>query len=93
MMSADLPAPVALPVGGEPDPPSAPDIVDRTELARRLDLHPRTIQRMVDRGELPRPCLSAGGRPRWLWSYVVEHCRKRHQREEELDRRRRRKLQ
>lgn len=74
-----------------PRPPDI-DIVDRDELARRLDLHPRTVRRMVARGELPGPCLGAGGRPRWLWSYVVEHCRKRHQREDDLDRRKNRKL-
>ena len=66
--------------------------VDRSELARRLGVHERTVRRMVERGELPKPCLSVGGRPRWLWSHVVEHCQKRHLREEDLDRRRRRKL-
>ena len=72
--------------------PSDNDIIDRDELARRLDLHSRTVRRMVARGELPRPCLSAGGRPRWLWSFVVEHCRKQHEREDALDRRKSRKL-
>jgi excisionase family DNA binding protein len=76
----------------EPCAPPELDIIDRDELARRLEVHPRTVQRMVARGELPRPCLGAGGRPRWLWSYVVEYCRKRHERDEELDRRRHRKL-
>ncbi len=68
------------------------DFVDRVELARRLQVHPRTVRRMVDRGELPPPCLGAGGRPRWLWTHVVAHCQKRHLREEDLDRRRNRKL-
>jgi predicted DNA-binding transcriptional regulator AlpA len=74
--------------------PARPDdeLIDRAELAQRLDLHPRTVRRMVARGELPRPCLSAGGRPRWLWSFVVEYCRKRHQRDDELDRRKSHKL-
>ena len=61
------------------------------EVARRLELSPRTVRRMVERGDLPKPCLSAAGRPRWLWGYVLEYCRKRHQREGELDRRKSRK--
>lgn len=72
--------------------PEVSTFVDRAELARRLEVHPRTVRRMVDRGELPKPCLSAGGRPRWLWSHVVEYCHKHHLREEDLDRRRHRKL-
>jgi len=75
----------------QPDSPPA-EFVDRTEMARKLGVHTRTIGRMVERGELPRPCLSAGGRPRWLWSHVVEYCQKRHQREDDLGRRRQRKL-
>ena len=39
------------------------DFVDRFELAQRLAVHERTVRRMVERGELPKPCLSAGGRP------------------------------
>ena len=70
-----------------PPEPADDDLLDRIALAERLGLHPRTVQRMVSRGELPRPCLSAGGRPRWLWSYVLDYCRRRHQREDELDRR------
>ena len=46
------------------------NFVDRFELARRLAVHERTVRRMVERGELPKPCLSAGGRPRWLWGHV-----------------------
>jgi predicted DNA-binding transcriptional regulator AlpA len=61
-------------------------------IARRLGLSHRTVRRMIERGELPKPCLGAAGRPRWLWSFVVEYCHKRHQRDEELDRRRNRKL-
>jgi len=74
--------------------PEAEDrpFVDRAELARRLGVHPRTVRRMVDRGELPKPCLSAGGRPRWLWTHVVAYCQKRHLREEDLNRRRNHKL-
>jgi hypothetical protein len=68
------------------------ELIDRNELARRLNLHTRTVRRMVSRCELPKPCLSTGGRPRWLWSHVIEHCRKRHLHEDDLDRRRRRKL-
>jgi predicted DNA-binding transcriptional regulator AlpA len=70
----------------------SPDFVDQAQLAARLGVHPRTVRRMVDRGELPRPCLSTGGRPRWLWSHVLEHCQRLHHRQEGLDRRRIRKL-
>ncbi len=66
--------------------------VDRAELARRLCVHERTVRRMVERGELPKPCLSAGGRPRWLWSYVVDYCRRQHENTVKLDRRMRREL-
>ena len=72
--------------------PDNEDFVGLAELARRLDLSTRTVTRMVTRGELPKPCLSTGGRPRWLWRFVVEHCYQRHQRDKELDRRRDRKL-
>jgi len=75
----------------QPDSPPA-EFINRTELARKLGVHTRTIGRMVERGELPRPCLSAGGRPRWLWSHVVNYCQKRHQREDDLNRSRKQKL-
>ena len=68
------------------------EFVDRAELARRLGVHVRTIRRMVERGELPSPCLSAGGRPRWLWSYVLDYCHQRHKSAVTVDRRMRRKL-
>lgn len=55
------------------------EFIDRGDLAERLGVHERTIRRMVTRGELPQPCVGAGGRPRWLWSFVLEHCRKQHQ--------------
>lgn len=68
------------------------DFIDRVELARRFQLNPRTVRRMVERGELPLPCLGAGGRPRWLWNHVLAYCQKRHLGDEDLDRRRNRKL-
>ena len=71
---------------------AADEFVGVDELARRLELSSRTVRRMIERGELPKPCLSAAGRPRWLWDYVLDYCRKRHQREEDLDRRKQRKL-
>jgi excisionase family DNA binding protein len=66
--------------------------VDQGELARRLGVHVRTVRRMVARGELPSPCMGAGGRPRWLWSYVVDFCRAAHERESSITRRMRSKL-
>lgn len=64
--------------------------VDRAVCARWLGFHPRTVRRIAERSELPKPCLSAGGRPRWLWSHVVVYCRKRHLREADLDQRKNR---
>jgi predicted DNA-binding transcriptional regulator AlpA len=61
------------------------EFIDRSDLARRLGVHERTIRRMVARGELPRPCVGTGGRPRWLWSFVLEHCRKQHYNAVRLD--------
>jgi hypothetical protein len=72
--------------------PDNEDFVGLAELARRLDLSTRTVSRMVTRGELPKPCLGIGGRPRWLWRFVIEHCYHRHQRDRQLDRRMNRKL-
>ena len=67
------------------DETSDDEFIDRGELARRLGVHERTIRRMVARGELPRRCVGAGGRPRWLWRYVLEHCRKQHHQAVRLD--------
>ena len=72
-------------VGARVDEPSGEEFVDRSELARRLGVHERTIRRMVARGELPRPCVGIGGRPRWLWSYVLDHCRRQHHQAVRLD--------
>ena len=67
--------------------------VGRNELARRLGVHERTISRMVARGELPEPCMSHGGRPRWLWSFVADFCRARHERQVKIDQKLRAKLE
>jgi hypothetical protein len=77
------------PVAGEE---SLDTFVDLQELGRRLGVHARTVRRMVDRGELPQPCLGAEGKPRWLWSYVLDHCRRRHRQSDKTDRRLRSKL-
>ncbi len=68
------------------------DLIGRHELARRLDVDVRTVSRMVDRGELPRPCIGQGGRPRWQWQYVSEFLRKRHEQNARLDARVKEKL-
>ena len=68
------------------------DLIGRSELAKRLSVNVRTVDRMVRRGELPEPCMSPGGRPRWLWSFVVDFCRKRHDRQVEIAKRMRDKL-
>lgn len=62
-----------------------PCLVGRAELARRLGVAKRTVDRMVRRGELPKPCLGAGGRPRWLWDFVIEFLWRRHAWESKLD--------
>jgi len=54
------------------------EFVGRSGLAARLGVTERTVDRMVQRGELPQPCLSPGGRPRWLWSHVVAFLKRRH---------------
>ena len=72
--------------------PAHASIVDRAELAARLQVDARTVSRMVARGELPRPCIGAGGRPRWLWSYVVDFLRNQHESSTSLDRRTQQKL-
>ena len=76
----------------EPTRDSSSPFVGKHELARRLNVHPRTVSRMVERGELPRPCMSDGGRPRWLWSFVVEFCHERHMKQAKLEQKLKRKL-
>ena len=66
--------------------------ISRAELAGWIGVGIRTVDRMVERGELPKPCLGKGGRPRWLRSYVEQFLRKQHERNEELDRRTKQKL-
>ncbi len=61
--------------------------IEKPELAQRLGIGMRTVDRMVNRGELPRPCIGAGGSPRWLWSHVIEFLRARHEREDDVGRR------
>ena len=68
------------------------EFIERAELAQRLNVHERTIRRMVERGELPRPCVGEGGRPRWLWCYVLEYCRKHHENTTKIDRKLRSEL-
>lgn len=67
-------------------------LIDRTEIARRLGMNVRTVDRLVKRGELPQPCIGQGGRPRWLWSYVVDFCLQQHHRQNKLDHRLKHKL-
>ncbi len=66
------------------DHPCGDEFVGRSELATRLDVHERTIDRRVQDEDLPQPCFSPGGRPRWLWSHVVEFLKKRHERQDAL---------
>ena len=74
------------------DGESSSPFIGKGELAGRLRVHTRTVSRMVERGELPRPCMSDGGRPRWLWSFVVEFCHERHMKQAKLEQKLKRKL-
>ncbi len=77
------------------EPPGLPkpvELIDRSGLARRLGFDVRTISRMVKRGELPGPCIGYGGRPRWLWSYIIGFLQRRHERQAKLDERAKEKL-
>lgn len=53
----------------------------KQELAQRLGVHERTLERWIQQDQLPPPCLGHGGRPRWLWSFVVGFCRQTHGRQ------------
>lgn len=75
-----------------PDEPNTVELIGRLELAHRLEVDVRTVSRMVKRGELPRPCIGQGGRPRWLWCYVIECLKRQHERQCKLDGRSRKKL-
>ena len=57
----------------------ANDVLSLSGLAEMLRLDKRTITRLVDRGELPKPCLSEGGAPRWLKSYVIRFMIEQHE--------------
>lgn len=66
------------------EPRYGDDFVGRSELANRLDVNERTIDRRVQDSDLPQPCFSPRGRPRWLWSHVVAYLRKKHERQDAL---------
>jgi hypothetical protein len=61
-----------------PRPPYAGGVefVDVTELARRLDLSPRTIPVLAQRGELPAGIM-VGGVRRWVFGDVVNFLQSR----------------
>lgn len=47
-------------------------MLSKSDLARYIGFTTRTVDRMVDRGDLPRPRLSSSGVKRWLRSEVDE---------------------
>ena len=62
-------------------------LLDEAQLAKALDVTPRTIRRMVSRFELPPP-VSLGGRPVWFAGRVLAHIEAAAERaEREADRR------
>jgi len=50
-------------------------IVDERHLASVIQKHPRTIQRMIDRGELPPPIDFANHKV-WLVTHILTHLEK-----------------
>lgn len=51
-------------------------VIDQNELARIFHRCPTSIQRAVDRGELPPP-VRLLGKPRWTVGFLLEHLEKR----------------
>jgi len=47
-------------------------LIDEGRLAGALDVNPRTIRRMIDRGELPPPA-QLGNRKVWMPGRVLDH--------------------
>jgi hypothetical protein len=47
-------------------------LIDRPELARRLDVAERTVSALVARGELPPALLHTAGIARWDWAEVLK---------------------
>jgi len=88
----ELNDPIEAAPNNQPKSPDAPELIDRTTLAQRLDVDVRTVSRMVKRRELPRPCIGEGGRPRWLWKSVLDFLRRRHEQQDKLDARLQSKL-
>ena len=50
--------------------PTAPILLTLQEVAERLRVAPRTVQRMVAAGRLPAPVTISPGRSRWLRSSI-----------------------
>lgn len=44
------------------------DVLERTEVAAYLRLSPRTVQRLIEAGEFPRPIMNSEGVPVWDWT-------------------------
>lgn len=91
-MTTEMPMPETAGQSAQPTTDNN-EFIDKSELGRRLGIHQRTVDRMVKRGELPRPCIGEGrSRPRWLWRYVVEFCQEQHHRKLKLDRKARERM-
>jgi len=52
-----------------------PDIVGLAEIAERLGVQRRTVDRWRERGVLPDPTWTVGGRPAWEWSTIEAWAR------------------
>jgi len=51
-------------------------VIDQGELARIFHRHPTSIQRAIERGELPPP-VRLLGKPRWTVGFLLTHLEKR----------------
>lgn len=52
-----------------------PDVVGLAEIAERLGVQRRTVDRWRERGVLPDPTWTVGGRPAWEWSTIEAWAR------------------
>jgi predicted DNA-binding transcriptional regulator AlpA len=56
--------------------PAVPEVLDRQGVAALLGITTRSVDRLVKRGELPRPTYF-GNRPRWLQLEILARFRRR----------------
>lgn len=57
--------------------PPDPQLLTKQDVARHLRVDPRTVERMVERGEFPHPIHVSPNRIRWRPSDVDDHLDRR----------------